>query len=92
MGFTAEKEREEVKVIEGSDCRGEDHKLIRELDREATRLQTIVNKQEEEIFQLQRKLHELQGNFCHFHIDNSINDQCALCGRAIADPTHLRSR
>ena len=40
----------------------------------------------------ERKAKELQGNFSHFHVDNGMNEQCALCGLAVINAVHLRSR
>ncbi len=38
------------------------------------------------------KINELQGNFSHFHVDNEMNELCALCGLAVINAVHLRSR
>ena len=38
------------------------------------------------------KINELQGNFSHFHVDNEMNELCALCGLAVINQVHLRSR
>ena len=59
---------------------------------EIERLQEVVSKQEEEIHQLMTKLEQLQGNFSHFHVDNEMNELCALCGLAVINAVHLRSR
>ena len=55
-------------------------------------LQKLVNEQAREINQLVTKLEQLQGNFSHFHVDNEMNELCALCGLAVINAVHLRSR
>ena len=46
----------------------------------------------EEIKRLEAKIKQLEGNFSHFHVDNEINELCALCGLAVINAVHLRSR
>ena len=48
--------------------------------------------QQEEIRRLKMKLKQLEGNFSHFHVDNEMNELCALCGLAVINAVHLRSR
>ena len=38
------------------------------------------------------EMKRLQGNFSHFHVDNEMNELCALCGLAVINAEHLRSR
>ena len=85
MGVT--KEEKEV-----TETRGEDHESIRIQAAEIDRLNGVVGEQEEEIHQLMTKLEQLQGNFSHFHVDNGMNELCALCGLAVINAVHLRSR
>jgi len=80
------------KKQEMTDTRGEDHETIRDQATEIERLEKVVGEQEEEIHQLMTKLSQLQGNFSHFHVDNGINELCALCGLAVINAVHLRSR
>lgn len=42
--------------------------------------------------ELKQEIKRLQGNFSHFHVDNEMNELCALCGLAVINPVHLRSR
>ena len=46
----------------------------------------------QEIEHLEAKIKQLEGNFSHFHVDNEINELCALCGLAVINAVHLRSR
>ena len=75
-----------------TDTRGEDHETIRDQATEIERLEKVVGEQEEEIHQLMTKLSQLQGNFSHFHVDNEVNQLCALCGLAVINAVHLSSR
>ena len=75
-----------------TDTRGEDHETIRDQATEIERLEKVVGEQEEEIHQLMTKLSQLQGNFSHFHVDNEMNELCALCGLTVINAVHLRSR
>ena len=61
-----------------TETRGEDHEIIRE--------------QAAKIEHLEAKIKQLEGNFSHFHVDNEINELCALCGLAVINAVHLRSR
>ena len=80
-------EEEEVKSL------GEiAQEIIDLLERTVKRLEKVVGEQEEEIYQLMTKLEQLQGNFSHFHVDNGMNELCALCGLAVINAVHLRSR
>ena len=42
--------------------------------------------------ELKQEIKRLQGNFSHFHVDNEMNDLCALCGLTVINAVHLRSR
>ena len=55
-------------------------------------METLFHSLEGENERLQAKVNELQGNFSHFHVDNEMNELCALCGLAVINPVHLRSR
>ena len=52
----------------------------------------IIESQNVEIEKLKQQIKQLQGNFSHFHVDNEINELCALCGLAVINAVHLRSR
>ena len=54
--------------------------------------QAIIDEKDMEIERLKQQVKELQGNFSHFHVDNEINELCALCGLAVINAVHLRSR
>jgi len=82
-----------------SDTRGEDHETIREQAAKIERLEcenfSLTVRFEymcERNKALGAKINELQGNFSHFHVDNEINELCALCGLAVINAVHLRSR
>ncbi|KKL20876.1 hypothetical protein LCGC14_2451090 [marine sediment metagenome] len=79
MGIAKEKSEEIMDLLE---------KAIAEIER----LQKVVGGQEEEIHQLMTKLEQLQGSFTHFHVDNGMNEFCALCGLKVINAVHLRSR
>ncbi len=65
---------------------------ITRLDRENFSLTTRLAYMCERNKALGTKINELQGNFSHFHVDNEINELCALCGLAVINAVHLRSR
>jgi len=45
-----------------------------------------------EVERLRTKIKQLEGSFSHFHVDNEMNELCALCGLAVINAVHLRSR
>ena len=61
-----------------TETRGEDHETIRE--------------QAAKIERLEAKIKQLEGNFSHFHVGNGMNELCAMCGLAVINAVHLRSR
>ena len=86
-----------------TDTRGEDHETIRDQAQEIDRLREELSQCAEameigthpaaqRIMQLEQQIKQLQGNFSHFHVDNEINELCALCGLAVINAVHLRSR
>ena len=91
MGAT--KEEKEMKYLEGYP------KISAILDgtilltfHDSTPVRKELIKLLKEIERLRAKSKQLEGNFSHFHVDNQMNDDCALCGLGTADVVHLRSR
>ena len=85
------------------DTHREDYDLIgdqaREIDRLREELSQCTEAMEigvhpaaQRIMQLEQQIKQLQGNFSHFHVDNEMNELCALCGLAVINAVHLRSR
>ena len=54
--------------------------------------EAVAQELAEENKRLKQQVKELQGNFSHFHVDNEMNELCALCGLAVINAVHLRSR
>ncbi len=52
----------------------------------------VCGTSQNEVERLKAKINEMQGNFSHFHVDNEMNELCALCGLAVINAVHLRSR
>jgi len=52
----------------------------------------VCGTSQNEVQRLKQQIKELQGNFSHFHVDNEMNELCALCGLAVINAVHLRSR
>ena len=89
-----------------SNTRGEDHDLIRKQADKIEKLEqsrdlyqgltrdliACLKNRNGEISELKAKMNKLEGNFSHFHVDNEINELCALCGLAVINAVHLSSR